>query len=291
MNIRFVGLLLAALPALLPLSAGAQEQKKASTAPVAQAPFVIRSVTHHEPIPAYLIEAGEKAHAADLRGEELLKAGIYSDAISAFQEALSYEPHDGPAYQHLAETYTAMNQPDKAITAYRTVLYDWPGKGGGYGIEGNPAVWMQFALALLKAGQSAEALTVYLHGYHFLPTDRGPLPPVFTSPNVMLTQLPAAIYAALGLTEYAGGEQNLNLAANYFQQALSLQPILASPYYYLGQILKYKPGHAQEAIDAFNKAAQLGGPEMGPLVDKAMREKAGTADFEAAVKEMGKATQ
>lgn len=286
-NLRFAGPLLAALSALLPLSAGAQEQKKANVAPVAQTPFVIRSVTHHEPIPAYLIEAGEKAHAADLRGEELLKAGIYSDAVGAFQEALAYEPDDGLAFQHLAETYTAMNQPDKAIAAYRTLFYNWPGKAWGSSIGSETTVLMQFALVLLKTGQKAEALTVYQRGYHFLPTDRGPLPPLFTTPDFAPADFTAAAYAAMGLHETAWGVAAD--APKYFERAIAVQPLLAMPYYYRGERLKYKPGLEAEAMAAFNQAALLGGPEMKPFVDKAMKE--GTTEFTAAVKKAGLTAQ
>jgi len=272
---------------LLPLSAAlAQGQPKIIILPKGQPPL-ISGGSSHGPIPAYLLEASEKANAADLRGEELLKAGIYSDAISAFQEALSYEPHDGLAYQHLAETYTAMNQPDKAIAAYRTLFYEWPGKGGGYGIGSNTTVLMQFALVLLKTGQRAEALTVYQRGYHFLPTDRGPLPPLFTSPDFAAADFQAAAYTAMGLHETAWGV--FADAPKYFERAIAAQPILATPYYYRGERLKYKPGLEAEAMAAFNQAALLGGPEMKPFVDKALKD--GSSEFIAAVKKTGKAAQ
>ncbi len=263
---------------LLPLSTVARgQQSLPSTAKPKKLSDTLLS-RNRLPIDPSLIEAIEKAHAADLRGEELTKAGAYTDAIGAFQEALSYEPHDGLAYQHLAETYTAMNQPDKAIAAYRTLFYEWPGKGGEYGIGSNTTVLMQFALVLLKTGQKAEALTVYQRGYHFLPTDRGPLPPLFTTPDFAPANFTAAAYTAMGLHETAWG-----IAADapaYFERAIATQPTLAVPYYYYGELLKGKPGRAADAVAAFNQARQLGGPQMQPFIDKAAKQ--GTTEFEAA---------
>ncbi len=278
---------ISALSLLLPLSTTARGQQTLQSIPKPKKLSETLLSHNRLPINPFLIEAGEKAHVADLRGEELLKAGIYSDAIGAFQEALSYEPHDGLAYQHLAEAYTAMNQPDKAIAAYRTLFYDWPGKGWGSSIGSNTTVLMQFALVLLKTGQKAEALTVYQRGYHFLPTDRGPLPPLFTTPDFAAADFKAAAYTAMGLHETAWG-----VAADapaYFERAIATQPAFATPYYYYGELLKGKPGRAADAVAAFNQARQLGGPQMQPFIDKAAKQ--GTTEFEGAVKRVGLTAQ
>lgn len=282
-------MLLTALSGILsPLSTPVYGQGAFS--PQGQRPL-IGSLNHNRVGSPYAETPGavsdRQCNEAVSRGEALFKAGNLTAAISAFQEGLSYAPDNGLAYQHLAETYTAMNQPDKAIAAYRTVLYDWPGKGWGNSIGSNTTVLMQFALLLLKTGQSAEALTVYQRGYHFLPTDRGPMPPLFTTPDFAPADFKAAAYTAMGLHETAWG-----VAADapaYFERAIATQPAFATPYYYYGELLKGKPGRAADAVAAFNQARQLGGPQMQPFIDKAAKQ--GTTEFEGAVKRVGLTAQ
>lgn len=223
------------------------------------------------------------------RGEVLLKAGNLTAAISNFQEGLSYAPDNGLAHQRLAEAQVAAGKFEDAAVTYRTLLYKWPGKSWSNSQNGDPAVHMQFALVLLRLNQRDEALTVYQRGYQLLQSEeaptvttptRGPLPPMIASTDFTAVQLEAAADTVTAIHKYDWVSQDL--ASADFQYALSLQPNLAVPYFYLGQIYKFKTAHAANAIAAFSKAEQLGDTEMKPFVDKALKD--GTTEFTAAVK-------
>jgi len=260
----------------------AQRESAQSILPNTQMPIISGGSMRNSPINPSVIATGYRCNEIITHGETLLKAGNINGAILAYQSALAIEPQDGLADQRLAEAYTAAGRLDEAMATYRTLLYFWPGKGWGNSQGGDPAVLMRFALVLLQTGRNMEALTAYQQGYHFLPKDAGPLPPLFTSPDFAPSQFTAAIYTALGITEHTGGAQNQTLASDYFHQSLNLQPDLAQPYFYLGKISKWEPGHALESVDAFTTAVRLGGSEMKPFVDKELKDE--TSEFEAVTK-------
>lgn len=277
-SIRCLAALLALLPICL-LPAQAQGQKKPDPITRVQQPM-IKSVSIHNPTPSYLVEEGEKSNDANQCAEAFLKAGDADAAIATFQEALSFSPQNSTAYLGLAHAHEAKGQWDQAVQNYRLLFYHWPGKTGGSSEETNSTSLMRFALALLKTGQRTEALQVYMQGIHYLPTDRGPLPPLFTSTDFAPADFQASAYTAIGLHELAGGISDD--APGYFDQAIAIQPSLATAYYYRGEIFKFKPGRAADAIAAFKQAAQLGGPEMKPFLEKARQ--GGTAEFTTAAK-------
>ncbi len=241
-----------------------------------------------------LLETERKSQEALARGEAALKAGSLDDAMSAFQEALSYEPDNGLAYQRLAEAQTAAGELTDAAASYRTVLYKWPGKNWGGSENGDPVVHMQFALLLLRLNQRAEALSVYQHGYQLLQSEEaptattpagGPLPQMLIAPDFTAAQLEAEADTVIAIHKYYWISQDLALAD--FQHVLRLQPDSALPYFYLGQIYKFQSGHGADAVKAFKQAEQLGGPEMKPFLEKAKQR--GTAEFTTAAKQSGKA--
>lgn len=208
-----------------------------------------------------------------------MKAGDLDAAIHAFQQVLTYAPDIGLAYQRLAEAQTADGRLSDAAATYRAVLYHLPGKNWSDVQNGDPVIHMQFALLLQRLNQRAEALTVYQHGYQLLQLEEapsatapahGPLPPMLTSPNFTPTQLEAAAYSVIAVHKYHWVSQDLATAD--FQRVLSLQPDSAISYFYLGQIYKNQPGHSTDAVTAFHKAAQLGGSEIQPFLEKAQRE-------------------
>lgn len=229
-----------------------------------------------------------KSHVALSHGEALIKAGALNGAIAAYQEALSYEPDDGLAYQRLAEAQTAAGALNDAAATYRTLLYKWPGKNWSNSQNGDPAVHMQFALVLLKAGQRDEALSVYQRGYQLLQselwdggtgkTDDRPLPPLFTSPGFDPARFAASAYTVIGIHKHEWMDRD----APDFEQAIQLQPTLAAAYFYRGLSWKDKRGRASDALLAFAQASHLGGAEIQPFVDKARQD--GSSEFKAAVK-------
>lgn len=241
-----------------------------------------------------LLETERKSQEALARGEAALKAGSLDDAMSAFQEALSYEPDNGLAYQRLAEAQTAAGELTDAAASYRTVLYKWPGKNWGGSENGDPVVHMQFALLLLRLNQRAEALSVYQHGYQLLQSEEaptattpagGPLPQMLIAPDFTAAQLEAEADTVIAIHKYYWISQDLALAD--FQHVLRLQPDSALPYFYLGQIYKFQPGHGVDAVKAFHKAAELSGSEMQPFLEKAQKE--GLSEFKEAVPKAGEA--
>ena len=289
---KSIALQLSTLVACLPLTS-AFGQAPAST-PKQKTPMIGGLTRTYAPFSPALLETERKSQEALARGEAALKAGNLNDAISAFQEALSYEPDNGLAYQRLAEAQTATGDLTDAAASYRTVLYKWPGKSWGGSENGDPVVHMQFALLLLRLNQRAEALSVYQHGYQLLQSEEaptattpvgGPLPPMLISPDFTAAQLEAEANTLIAIHKYHWISQDLALAD--FQHVLRLQSDSAVPYFYLGQIYKFQPGHGADAVKAFHKAAQLGGSEMQPFLEKA--QKGGLSEFKEAVSKAGEA--
>ena len=278
-------LLFSTLAACLPLTS-AFGQAPAS-APKPQMPMIGGLTRTYAPFSPALLATERKSQEALARGEAALKAGSLEDAMSAFQEALSYEPDNGLAYQRLAEAQTAAGDLTDAAASYRTVLYKWPGKGWSGSENGDPVVHMQFALLLMRLNQRTEALSVYQHGYQLLQSEEaptattpagGPLPQMLIAPDFTAAQLEAGADTVIAIHKYHWISQDLSLAD--FQHVLRLQPDSAISYFYLGQIYKFQSGHGADAVKAFHKAAQLGGSERQPFLEKAQKE--GLAEFTAA---------
>ena len=129
---------------------------------------MIRTLSTHNPIPAYLIEASENSNDAILQGEALLRQGHVNDAVAQYQSALNYEPDNGLAYQRLAEAYLVTNKLDQASQAFHKVLIEGFGPGHGSGVEGNTDIWAEYALVLVKTHQPAEAIQSYNHAASLL---------------------------------------------------------------------------------------------------------------------------
>lgn len=269
-------LLFSALAVCLPVASAFGQAS--AVAPEQSTPSIGYPGRTHIHVNPALLEAERKAWEAIGQGEAALKTGSPYDAISAFQDALSYEPDNGLAYQRLAEAQTVAGKLNDAAASYRTVLYKWPGKNWSGSENGDPIIHMQFAQLLQRLNQRAEALTVYQHGYQLLqledaPTTttpaHGPFPPMLTSPDFTPAQLEAAAVTVTAIHKFDWLGQNTALAD--FQHVVSLQPNSALAYYYMGQIYSGQPGHRAESDKALRKAAQLGGAEMQPFLGKAQR--------------------
>lgn len=164
--IRCSAALLALLPICL-LPAQAQGQKKPDMTTGVQQPMM-KSISTHNPIPSYLVEASEKSNDARLQGEALLKAGNTQLAIDSYKAALDITPTDGLAYQRLAEAYMVAGKLEEASQAFHKVLIEGFGPGVGSGVGGNADIWEEYAVVLVKTHQAAEAVQMYNHGASML---------------------------------------------------------------------------------------------------------------------------
>ncbi len=232
----------------------------------------------HDPIEE---ERDRRCRASDAQGMALLRGGDAGAAVAGFLQALAFVPTNILAQEHLARAYTAAGRTGEAITTYRALLYHGPNMGTT--ADSDPGVLMPYALLLLQTGQHLEALAVYQRGWKSLPTDRGPRPPLFTSPDFADADFTASAYTAMGL--YTIASSNPNGGDPDFERAIAAEPNLAAPYFYLGQVDKFKPGRATDALAMFDQAERLGGPGMQPFVDKALKD--GPPEFTTAVKAVG----
>lgn len=82
-------------------------------------------------------------------GVELLRAGMYHEALTSFRLALREAPGDLAVLQQIAIAYTRIGMTDEAIKTYRSVLQrDRSAAGAHYGL----------AFLLLRDGRQAEAV-------------------------------------------------------------------------------------------------------------------------------------
>jgi len=261
-----------ALSALLLLSlssAQAQGQKKPDPATETQQPM-IKSISVHNPIPAYLIEASEKSNDAIVRGEAMVKSGHASDAIAEFQDAINYTPTDGLAYQRLAEAYTASGKLNEAGQTFHKVLIEGFGPGIGNGVGGTADIWAEYALVLVKTGQPAEAIRCYNHAASLLDFEdsenHGGKPalkvlfPEIVSGDALPEQVQytpehlQALADSLLAYKQQGFWSDKEVLA-HAQEAAKLYPDSAVTHYYLGEVL---PPSNPEQKAAYKKAVELG---------------------------------
>ena len=289
---QFLALLFSTSAACLSLTSAFGQAPASALKP--QTPMIGGLTRTYAPFSPALLETERKSQEALARGETALKAGSLDVAISAFQEALTYEPDNGLAYQRLAEAQTATGDLADAAASYRTVLYKWPGKSWSGSENGDPVVDMQFALLLMRLNQRAEALSVYQHGYQLLQSEEaptattpagGPLPQMLISPDFTAAQLEAEADTVIAIHTYYWIDQSSSLPQ--FQHVLRLQPGSAVSYFYLGQVYKFQHGHGADAVKAFHTAAELGGTEMQPFLEKAQKE--GAPEFKEAAAKAGQA--
>ncbi len=247
--LRYTAQMIALMSLATPLLA--QASSKPASPAGAQTPM-IRSLSVHNPTPAYLIEASSNAYDAIHHGEDLLKLGHANDAVAEFQHALDYVPADGLAYQRLAEAYVSLGQLDQASKSFHKVLIEGFGPGVGSGVGGNADIWEEYALVLVKTHQPAEAVQMYNHGASLLDfedsKDNGGKPSlrVLFPEVVMGDALPEQVpytpehLQALADAMLAYNQQGFwsykDIKA-HAQEAARLFPDSAPVQYYLGQAL------------------------------------------------------
>ncbi len=106
---------------------------------------------------------GQSANLATLAGEGFFKKGDTANAISAFQAALTYDANDIIAFRGLSKCYTKLGDTSKALDSERRAVY-FNDPAQRVIRESSTSNLMFFASLLDKAGQTAEAITIYNYG-------------------------------------------------------------------------------------------------------------------------------
>ncbi len=264
-------------------STQAQTQKKLGAAVGTQIPL-IRTLSIHNPTPAYLLEADEKANDAIVQGHILLKSGHITDAIAEFQSALKYVPNDGGAYQGLAEAYTAAGRLNEASQALRRVLVEGSGLGVSSGIGGSADIWAEYALVLVKTHQPAEAVQMYNHAAFMLDyqdsKDNGGKPflrvlfPEIVMGDALPNQVPYTLEHLQALADSLLAYQKEGFWSDkevlaHAEEAVKLYPNSPVTYYYQGEVLLTRDHAGAKA--AYQKAAELGDDNTNDAVKERLK--------------------
>ncbi len=169
---------------------------------------------------------GGLSEALALKGNELLVRDTPAVARKFFEEALSYNKNNAPAYFGLAEVFNDLGDEDAAATNYEKALSTdkelteiYSPLGVLYYQKGEIAK-ADDLLTLAAKGENADARTVFY----------------------------------FGLVRFV---QNKNAeAAAAFKRALAIDPTMPEPYYYLGETLVRDQKFA-DAVSSYKKAVEL----------------------------------
>ena len=229
--------------------------------------------THSHVDPA-LLETEREAWEAIAQGEAALKSGDPKNAIVVFQEALTYEPDNVVAYRDLANCYIALGNTAKAIEAERSAVYA-NDRGRQIIHETDTANLMEFASLLDKAGQTAEAATIYNYAVFLFQSSDGDLkfgrmmPLIGTRPGQVdytSAHLQALVHVGLGIPTLYTQELKHAERLAHLRQAVLLYPDSPVIYAYLSKELEMMQDTAG-ASAAWDKANALGLPQVTALMD------------------------
>ena len=212
-------------------------------------------------------------------GEAQARKGNWSVAQSEYRRALNLWPESREALYGAAESAAALGDMASAVSDYRTAIYtknpsryDTAHSDGFQ--ENDVKRLMQFSLALNRASQVAEAVSVYNHAASLLDYEDSQyhdgrpylkvLLPELVAEHPLAAQvqytsehLQALADTALAHEESAFGSNKEAVA--HMREAVRLYPDTAVTHYYLGEVLLgtgVSNGHAAKA--AYAEAAQLG---------------------------------
>ncbi len=220
------------------------------------------------------LQASAECHDQNMKGQAFLKLGNMQEAGIAFQNALNADPSNIIALRGLALCYISLGDTTRAIEAERGAVYA-SNQGEQFIRETNTANLMRFASLLDKAGQTAEAMTVYNHGASLLKyTDNKPndgyLLPLFGAEQGQIAYTPARLQA---LTQVGMGidslyTQELTPAERlmHLKEAARLYPDSPVVQSYLGDVLAGS-GDAAGAKAARAQANALGLSRVRGLLD------------------------
>ncbi len=201
-----------------------------------------------------------------------LDAGRYAEAEADARQSISIGPDCGLAQEFLASALNAQGRTQEALQAYKVIA----DRGGDF-----PRNLVPYAVLLLKTGQWAQAATIYNKMLPYLSEGNIARANSYFSPDVpQPKELTVALHIAQGLTYGEGtwgGHVRNEEAMQEFDQALRLAPDspLANYYYGFGwQNLDLKSptraANAQQARAAFQKAAEIGGPDVKKAAGEAL---------------------
>lgn len=203
-------------------------------------------------------------------GEAHAKKGNWLAAIGDYQRALSLCSGSKKALYGAAECVAALGDMVKAINYSRQAIYRDGAITAGFS-ENDTKKLMHFALLLNKAGQAAEAVSVYNHAAYALDYQDSQynagkpylkaLLPELVAERTLPTQerytperLQALAETAIAHEEMAFGSNKAALA--HLRDAVNLYPDSPVTNYYLGEGLLRIDDPGAKA--AYQKAAQLG---------------------------------
>jgi len=186
---------------------------------------------------ALLARGGDSGQSARrLLGVLLLQTGRDAEAVEALQAALADAANDVELLTNLSIALRRGGDAAAAVEHARRAVELAPQR---------PAGWNAQGLALLDAGQAREAAQVFEQALAQFP------------------QLPA-LQVHLGQALLAASDAGRAAAA--FQAALSLAPDIGEAWQGLGRA-QAKRGALREAVDAYQRASALLGPEPGLAVE------------------------
>ncbi len=264
-----------------PATPGPTELKVgAASASLLSSPFLPAAVKTQ-----ILKEAQEEkeAYAIVKGGDDLAKSGSWQAAQSQYRQALDSSPEDGSAhrlalYGMIACCRTAGDTVG-GLTYSRQVIYRHGAVAEGF-FENSPEPLMQFVLLLNKAGQTAEAMSVYNHAAYALdyqdsqynggkPHLKVLLPEVveerLIGDQVRYTPERLQALAETGIAHEEMGFGSDKEAVAHMQDAVKLYPDSPVTYYYLGDALLIKNRVGAKA--AYQKAVQFGDAQTAAAVN------------------------
>jgi len=167
-----------------------------------------------------------KADACNSLGIIFTRQGQYEQAITCYQQALSFEPNYIDACKNLGVVFTKQGQYEQAIACYQQALSFEPNCLGSYNNLG--AVFM-------KQGQYEQAITCYQQALNL-------------NPNYI------DAYNNLGAVFTEQGQYEQAIAC--YQQALNLNPNYIDAYNNLGAVFT-EQGQYEQAIACYIQALEL----------------------------------
>lgn len=234
-----------------------------------------------------------RASSLQSQARRLRKGGKLRAAVAAYKQAIELDKSAAGAYIGLADVYSALGDWRSSATSYRKVMYDWPGKRWGSSYSSDYEHLMKFAAVLSKAGESAEARTVYNKALTQAPDDMivflykpGPLQVL---DRKKLNASLHLVMADLAKDELSAGkksdaEANRKKLLDEVKEAISIAPDYAPAHLMLGQVLLYRSQYESfhklsdkgrsnklKAFDAYKRAAALGSGDAKDAALKGMQ--------------------
>ena len=198
-------------------------------------------------------------------GQQARRAGNLEAAETELQECIKeHTSADAFALEELARLYETEGRTDEAIHAYHDMIY--PPNGVPSGTFGNASALIHYTTMLNDAGRWSEAVQAYGDILKSPDMPYNQEPPAADEPGLdthfdPAVPQPRAMRAMLHVVLGRRYGRNYKEALPQFDQAVAIDPNLATAHYYKGYAL-HGQGRFIEAQKAFATAAKLG---QGPI--------------------------